>query len=95
LQDLELVKILIRTGSLFLEDLSEAENFSKERYGSVPRACIVSNDDLAIPIEYQEWMIQNAGIDEVKLINGADHMVMLSKPQELCLSLVEMADKYA
>jgi pimeloyl-ACP methyl ester carboxylesterase len=95
LQDLELVKILIRTGSLFLEDLSEADNFSKERYGSVPRACIVSNDDLAIPIEYQEWMIQNAGIDEVKLINGADHMVMLSKPQELCLSLVEMADKYA
>jgi pimeloyl-ACP methyl ester carboxylesterase len=89
------VKILIRTGSLFIEDLSEAENFSKERYGSVPRACIVSNDDLAIPIEYQEWMIQNAGIDEVKLINGADHMVMLSKPQELCLSLVEMADKYA
>jgi pimeloyl-ACP methyl ester carboxylesterase len=95
LQDLELVKILIRTGSLFLEDLSETKNFSKERYGSVPRACIVSNDDLAIPIEYQEWMIQNAGIDEVKLINGADHMVMLSKPQELCLSLVEMADKYA
>jgi pimeloyl-ACP methyl ester carboxylesterase len=95
LQDLELVKILIRTGSLFIEDLSEANKFSKERYGSVPRACIVSNDDLAIPIEYQEWMIQNAGIDEVKLINGADHMVMLSKPQELCLSLVEMADKYA
>ncbi|KAK2426599.1 hypothetical protein P8452_41216 [Trifolium repens] len=94
-EDLELVKILIRTGSLFLEDLSETKNFSKERYGSVPRACIVSNDDLAIPIEYQEWMIQNAGIDEVKLINGADHMVMLSKPQELCLSLVEMADKYA
>jgi hypothetical protein len=40
-------------------------------------------------------MIQNAGIDEVKLINGADHMAMLSKPQELCLSLVEIAHKYA
>ncbi|PNX88858.1 polyneuridine-aldehyde esterase, partial [Trifolium pratense] len=86
--------ILIRRGSLFLEDLSEAENFSKERYESVPRAYIVVNDDLAIPLEYQEWMVQNAGIDEVKVINGADHMAMLSKPQELCLSLLEIAQKY-
>jgi pimeloyl-ACP methyl ester carboxylesterase len=75
--------------------LHEAENFSKEGYESVPRAYIVSNDDLAIPVEYQHWMIQNAGIDEVKVINGADHMPMLCKPQQLCLSLVEIADKYA
>lgn len=94
IEDLELVKILIRTGSLFLEDLSEAKNLSKEGYGSVPRACIVANDDLAIPLEYEQWMIQNAGIDAVKVINGADHMAMLSKPQELCLSLLEIADKF-
>ncbi|CAJ2646264.1 unnamed protein product [Trifolium pratense] len=93
-EDLELVKSLRRTGSFFVEDLHEAENFSKEGYESVPRAYIVSNDDLVIPLEYQEWMIQNAGIDEVKVINGADHMAIVSKPQELCSSLLEIADKY-
>ncbi|KAL5099335.1 hypothetical protein RYX36_003662 [Vicia faba] len=93
-EDFELVKILLREGSFFLEDLSEAENLSKERYESVPRAYVVANDDLAIPVEFQQWMIQNAGIDIVKVIDGADHMAILSKPQELCLSLLEIADKY-
>lgn len=90
-----MVKSLKRVGSLFPEDLSEAENFTKEGYGSVPCAYIVSNEDLAIPLEYQQWMIQNAGIDVVRVIKGADHMVMLCKPQELCLSLLEIADEHA
>ncbi|XP_058777943.1 polyneuridine-aldehyde esterase-like [Vicia villosa] len=93
-EDFELVKILLRAGSFFLEDLSEAENFSKERYETVPRAFIIASEDLAIPVEFQQWMIQNAGIDVVKVVDGADHMTILSKPQELCLSLFEIADKY-
>ncbi|XP_058772775.1 polyneuridine-aldehyde esterase-like [Vicia villosa] len=93
-EDLELVKILRRTGSLFIEDLSEVENLSKERYESVPGACIIGNEDLAIPLDYQKWMIQNAGIDVLKVIDGADHMPMLSKPQELSLSLLEIANKF-
>ncbi|CAK8539789.1 unnamed protein product [Lathyrus sativus] len=93
-EDFELVKILRRKGSLFVEDLSEVGNLSKERYESVPRAYVVANEDLAIPIEFQKWMIQNAGIDVVNVINGADHMAMLSKPQQLCLSLLGIANKY-
>ncbi|KAK7252854.1 hypothetical protein RIF29_37097 [Crotalaria pallida] len=94
-EDLELAKTLTRTGSLFLEDLSEANNFSKEGYGYVPSAYIVCSEDLIIPLEYQKWMIQNAGIDKVREIKGSDHMAMLSKPQELCSSLVELTEKHA
>ncbi|CAK8539787.1 unnamed protein product [Lathyrus sativus] len=94
-EDLELVNNLRRTGSLFVEEFSETENFSKKGYGSVRSVYVVANEDLAIPVEFQQWMIQNAGIDVVEVINGSDHMAMLSKPQELCLSLLDIADKYA
>ncbi|CAJ1929792.1 unnamed protein product [Sphenostylis stenocarpa] len=91
-EDLELAKTLIRKGSLFAEDLSETQNFSKEGYGSVPCAYIVFSEDLAIPKEYQQWMIQNAGIGLVREIDGAGHMAMFSKTQDLCSSLLEIAD---
>ncbi|XP_061363419.1 salicylic acid-binding protein 2-like isoform X2 [Gastrolobium bilobum] len=94
-KDLELAKTLIRPGSLFPEDLSQRKNFSKEGYGSVPRAFIVCTDDLGIPLKFQLWMIENAGINDMLEINGADHMAMLSKPQELCDSLQQIALKYA
>ncbi|XP_061341915.1 polyneuridine-aldehyde esterase-like [Gastrolobium bilobum] len=94
-QDLELAKSLIRPGSLFAEELYVAKNLSEEGYGSVPRAFIVCNEDLIYPLEFQQWMIQNAGIDLVREIKEADHMAMLSKPQELCLSLLELANKHA
>ncbi|XP_057745899.1 salicylic acid-binding protein 2-like isoform X3 [Arachis stenosperma] len=53
-----------------------------------------STEDLAIPLEYQRWMIQNARINDVMEINGADHMVMLCKPQELSDCLQQIAAKY-
>ncbi|WVZ13141.1 hypothetical protein V8G54_017671 [Vigna mungo] len=91
-EDLELAKTLIRKGSLFPEELSEAKNFSQEGYGSVSRAYIVLSEDLIIPKEYQQWMIQNAGIHTVREINGADHMAMLGKTKDLCSILLEIAD---
>lgn len=91
-EDLELAKTLVRKGSLFLEELSEAQNFSKEGYGSASCAYIVCSEDLTIPKEYQQWMIQNAGIGIVREINGADHMPMLSKTKDLCSTLLEIAD---
>ncbi|XP_061341893.1 polyneuridine-aldehyde esterase-like [Gastrolobium bilobum] len=94
-QDLELAKTLIRPGLLFSEELSKAKNFSEEGYGSVPRAFIVCNEDLAYPLEFQQWTIQNAEVDEVREIKEADHMAMLSKPEELCSSLLELANKHA
>ncbi|KAI4357048.1 hypothetical protein L6164_001024 [Bauhinia variegata] len=83
IEDLELAKTLTRPGSLFLEDLTRTKNFYKEGYGSVPRSFIICNEDLAIPLELQRWMIQNAGIDYKDEIKGADHMAVLSKTQEV------------
>ncbi|XP_027347299.1 salicylic acid-binding protein 2-like isoform X2 [Abrus precatorius] len=94
-EDLGLAKTLVRPGSLFMEDLAQQKNFSKDGYGSVPLAFIVCNGDLAIPLNYQLWMIQNAGINDVLEIKDADHMAMLCKPQELCDSLLQIATKYA
>ncbi|KAK7346501.1 hypothetical protein VNO80_21022 [Phaseolus coccineus] len=95
IQDIELAKTLLRPGSLFIEDLSQQIIFSKEGYGSVPLAFIVCTEDLGIPLNFQLWMIQNAGVNDVVEIKGADHMAMLSKPQELCDSLHQIAAKYA
>ncbi|RDX70150.1 Methylesterase 1 [Mucuna pruriens] len=94
LQDIELVKTLLRPGSHFAEDLSQQKNFSKQGYGSVPLAFIVCTEDLTISLNFQLWMIQNAGINDVVEIKGADHMPMISKPQELCDSLLQIATKF-
>ncbi|KAK7386479.1 hypothetical protein VNO78_26739 [Psophocarpus tetragonolobus] len=94
-EDIELAKHLQRPGSLFIEDLSQQKNFSLQGYGSVPLAFIVSTEDLEIPLNFQHWMIQNVGINvEVLKIKGADHMLMISKPQELCDCLLQIATKY-
>nr|XP_029145971.1 methylesterase 1-like isoform X2 [Arachis hypogaea] len=93
-KDLELAMSMLRPGSLFIEDLSQQKNFSKVGYGSVPRAFIVCTQDLGVPLEFQRWMIKNAAISDVMEINGADHMVMLSKPQELCDCLLKIVMKY-
>lgn len=91
-----MAKTFVRRGSHFIEDLSKAKNLSQEGYGSVTMAYIVCNEDLAIPMEFQKWMIQNAGIHDhdVEEINGAYHMVMLSKPHQLHACLLHIADKH-
>ncbi|XP_030975527.1 salicylic acid-binding protein 2-like [Quercus lobata] len=94
-EDFELAMTLARPGSLFLDDLSKAKNFSNEGYGSVPQVYVVCDQDLGIPVEFQRWMIKNGVPKEVMEINGADHMAMLSKPDELCHCLLETAHKYA
>ncbi|KAH1260422.1 Salicylic acid-binding protein 2 [Glycine max] len=92
--DLELAMTLARPSSFFIEHLSKEKNFSKQRYGSVPRVYTVCPEDLGIPLNYQHWMIQNAGFNDVVEINGADHKPMVCKPQELCDSLQQIAAKY-
>ncbi|KAJ6288587.1 hypothetical protein OIU76_024551 [Salix suchowensis] len=94
-EDLEQARTLIRPGSLFLYDLSRADNFSAKGYGSVKRVYVICDEDLAIPVEFQRWMIENSGADEVMEIKGADHMVMFSKPRELSQCLSEIAKKHA
>ncbi|CAL5409762.1 unnamed protein product [Camellia sinensis] len=95
IQDFTLATTLVRPGSSFLEDLTHANNFSNEGYGSVTRVFIVCNEDYTITEEYQWWMIENiGGVKEVIEIKGADHMPMFSKPQELCCCLLEIANKH-
>nr|GMD01005.1 salicylic acid-binding protein 2-like [Ipomoea batatas] len=89
-EDIALGNMLIRPSSLFLEDLSKAKKFSNEGYGSVKRAYVICTEDIGIPLDFQRWLIENIGVAEVKEIKDADHMAMLSKPQQLCQSLLEI-----
>uniref|UniRef100_A0ACD5XNK4 Uncharacterized protein n=1 Tax=Avena sativa TaxID=4498 RepID=A0ACD5XNK4_AVESA len=94
-EDLTLGASLMRVGSLFLEDLQLQQPYSEDRYGSVRKVYIVCKEDLAIVEEYQRWMIQNNPVQEVKELDGADHMAMLSRPDELAQCLADIAEKYA
>ena len=92
---MELAKTLARPGSLFLEHLSKAKNFSNEGYGSVTRVYVVCDEDLIIPVEFQRCMMKNEVPKDVVEIKGANHMPMFSKLEELCHCLLEIACKYA
>ncbi|KZV54405.1 salicylic acid-binding protein 2 [Dorcoceras hygrometricum] len=72
--DVALANMLLRPGSLFLEDLSKKSPLSEEGFGSVKRVNIVCLEDKAISVNFQHWQIENFGVDEVKEIASADHM---------------------
>uniref|UniRef100_A0A1J3I8M2 Methylesterase 1 n=2 Tax=Noccaea caerulescens TaxID=107243 RepID=A0A1J3I8M2_NOCCA len=94
-EDIELVLLLKRPGSLFINELSKREKFSEKGYGSVPRAFIVSKDDKALTEEYQRWMIDNYPADYVTEMEGTDHIPMISNPQLLSQRLLEIGKKFA
>ena len=96
-QDLALAVSLVRPCRLYGHDallLKELE-LTKEKYGSVRRVYIVCDQDSAINEDLQRWMIEKNPTDEVKVIIGSDHMVMFSKPKELCSCLEEIVEKYS
>ncbi|EYU44351.1 hypothetical protein ABFS82_08G045200 [Erythranthe guttata] len=93
-EDVALANMLLRPSSLFLEDLSKKSAFSKQGFGSVERAYIVCTQDKAIPVNFQRWQIETNGVAIVKEIENADHMAMLSTPQQLCQCLLEIANNY-
>ncbi|KAL3722228.1 hypothetical protein ACJRO7_034577 [Eucalyptus globulus] len=94
-EDLELAKIMMRPGSLFIEDLATADKFTGEGYGSIVRVYVVCKQDLVLPEGFQRRMMKNGGAQHVMEIDGADHMPMFSEPQKLCDCLLEVAAKYA
>ncbi|KAF8701522.1 hypothetical protein HU200_033547 [Digitaria exilis] len=81
-EDITLGKSLMRVGAVFLEDLQVMGPLSKDRYGSVRKAYIVCKQDLAITEVYQRWMVSKNPVGEVMEIHRADHMAMLSAPNE-------------
>ncbi|KAL0332741.1 UNVERIFIED_CONTAM: Salicylic acid-binding protein 2 [Sesamum calycinum] len=88
------IYVLLRPCCLFLQDLSNKIAFSKEGFGSVKKVFIVCSQDKTIPLNFQRWQIETIGVDQIKEIENADHMPMLSKPQELCHCLLEIANYY-
>ncbi|KAK1363664.1 methylesterase 10-like [Heracleum sosnowskyi] len=94
-EDLTLATLLARPHPAETDiNASEELIVSKEKYGSVRRIYVVADQDIIIPEEIQRWMIQLNPPDEVKVIQGSDHMTMFSKPQELCSCLVAIAEQH-
>ncbi|KAM6564428.1 hypothetical protein CsatB_024426 [Cannabis sativa] len=94
-EDLVLAGSLMRAWPLFNNDLVKKQvKLSKERYGSVDRVFIVCDQDLTADESFQRWMIERNPPHQVKLINGTDHMVMITKPLNLFTLLLEVAETY-
>ncbi|KAI7746310.1 hypothetical protein M8C21_014126 [Ambrosia artemisiifolia] len=94
-QDRELGKTLIRPSSLFVKDLNKAKLFTKEGFGSVRRTYVVCDEDNAIKKEFQQWMINNNPVEEIKELKHVDHMPMLCDPKQLSVCLLDIAVQYA
>ncbi|KAG5614737.1 hypothetical protein H5410_014561 [Solanum commersonii] len=95
-QDLTLATYLVRPVPLFDESvLLTNTTLLKEKYGSVHRVYVVCDKDRVLKEEqFQRWLIKNNPPDEVQMIHDAGHMVMFSKPRELCSCLVMISQKY-
>lgn len=94
MQEIELAKMLVRPCGTFFIDLAKECPITEAKYGSINRYFVVCHDDGVMKEGFQRWVIENSPPKEVIVINKADHMVMLSKPQELCQCLQEIAQKY-
>ncbi|XP_038697375.1 putative methylesterase 19 [Tripterygium wilfordii] len=94
-EDLELAKVLVRPGPLFQKGFAKGDKYSNAGYGAVTRVYVVCDEDKAIPVDFQRWMIENYPAKEVREIKGADHMAMNSKPKQLSRHLLEIAHKYS
>ncbi|XP_050291600.1 methylesterase 10-like [Quercus robur] len=93
-EDLELAKVLMRPNGLFMEDFSKEGMLTEEKYGSIDRVFIVCEEDEVMKEDFQRLIIEDSPPKEVILIREAGHMVMLSKPSELCQWLLEVAGRY-
>ncbi|CDP19871.1 unnamed protein product [Coffea canephora] len=95
LEDLKLASYSIRLTQFFRGDLANKQiRVTKERYGSVPRAYVVDLEDKAITPDVQRAMIKSTPPQVVREIEGADHMVQFSKPQEFANNLIEIAESF-
>lgn len=94
-EDLTLALSLLRPANQFHEDalMRDEELLTEEGYGSTRRVFVVVEDDRAIPAEFQRRMVAQSPRVEVEEMaaGGADHMAMLSRPEELADLLVRIA----
>lgn len=92
MQDLELTKMLVRPTGFFVEDLSKESLLTKEEFGWVDRVYVICKEDEVMKEDFQRAMIEDYHPKQVVSISAAGHMVMLSKPEELCQILLEVED---
>ena len=71
--------------------MRDAKLLTEERYGLVRRVFVEVEDDHGIPVEFQRRMVAQSPSIEVE-IAGADHMAMLSRPEELVELLIRIAN---
>lgn len=92
-QDLSLAMLLRRPFPIYRDEKSLKEaTLTEENYGSIRRRIYaVSKGDMIITEEIQKEIIENYPPHDVKEISGSDHMVMLSKPQELSSLILQAA----
>ncbi|XP_042487102.1 salicylic acid-binding protein 2-like [Macadamia integrifolia] len=90
-EDLTLATKLVRPMGFFGK---KEITVSEEKYGSVSRVFILCDEEDDIK-EGLNQMIARYPPDEVIEIPGSDHMVMISKPHELCSHLQEIAHRYS
>lgn len=95
IEDSTLASLLVRPLRLFSsEDMAKVIIATRENFGSVKKICIISEDDLVIPKDFQLWMVERNPMDEVRDMQGSDHMMMISKPNQLSDHLLDIAAKY-
>ncbi|XP_021895096.1 salicylic acid-binding protein 2-like isoform X2 [Carica papaya] len=91
-----LATTLMRPSRLFFDPiLTSSAVVTKKKFGSVHRVHIICENDKVLKEDFQRWMIEKNPMDEVMSIIGSDHMVMFSKPEELCSCLKHISDKYS
>ncbi|XVE49140.1 hypothetical protein DITRI_Ditri01bG0058400 [Diplodiscus trichospermus] len=94
-EDRALARMLVRPIRLYsVQDMSREIALSEKKYGSVNRVFIISEKDMVSKKDLVLWMIQKNPPHQVEEIKGSDHMVMMSKPVELCNLIISIAMKY-
>ncbi|XP_015944418.1 methyl jasmonate esterase 1-like [Arachis duranensis] len=94
-QDWNLATTLVRPLKLFSnKDITKVLTLSHTKYSSVSRIFVVSEKDLVVSPNLQRWMIEHNPPNRVVEIAGSDHMIMMSKPIDLCLQLQSIAANY-
>lgn len=92
-QNLVLANLLMRPSPTFVDSSADYDELlvTKERYGSVHRVYVVCDQENDA---VQRLMFENNPPDELKVISCSDHMVMFSKPHDLCSCLMEIGDNH-
>ncbi|XP_062107584.1 methyl jasmonate esterase 1-like [Humulus lupulus] len=94
-EDLELAIMLMRPLPLFNdENMSKELVLSEDKYGSVDRVYIISENDKVMNKDVERWMLKNNQPNHVVTIKGSDHMVMMSNSISLWSHLQNITKEY-